>query len=182
MVITKNSLLILWVGFLLFSSVYAFKLPGIGNSSYWSLLLIFGSLMLVNGSFSNVKFLTRQKFFYAPLIILMFATLCAFLLPILHQTYDISMVKTWVNNILAYLGMSVLACVFVCADIKYKNIFKVVFIILLIQAVVVWLMMAITPLRDIIQGLTKDAAAMARMEEYGGARGGGFTSFAAFGL
>lgn len=180
MQISKNSLVILWCGFLLFSSVFAFRLPGIGNSSYWSLVLILGSLLLVNGSYTQLKLLIKQKVFYSPLIILLFAALAAFLLPIFHQTYDISMVKTWVNNMFAYIGMSVLACIVVSAGAQYKSIFKIIFIILLVQAVIVWLMMAIAPLRDIIQGLTKDASAMARMEEYGGARGLGLTSFAAF--
>ncbi|GAA5142159.1 hypothetical protein [Thalassotalea piscium] len=178
--ISKNSLTILWCGFLLFSSLFAFRLPGIGNSSYWSLALILGSLLLVNNSFSNVKLLVKQKVFYSPIIILLLAALSAFLIPIFHQTYDISMVKTWVNNLFAYIGMSVLACIVVSADARYKNIFKIVFVVLITQAVFVWLMMAIAPLRDLIQGLTKDAATMARMEEYGGARGVGFTSFAAF--
>ncbi|WP_345530719.1 hypothetical protein [Thalassotalea piscium] len=164
----------------MFSSLFAFRLPGIGNSSYWSLALILGSLLLVNNSFSNVKLLVKQKVFYSPIIILLLAALSAFLIPIFHQTYDISMVKTWVNNLFAYIGMSVLACIVVSADARYKNIFKIVFVVLITQAVFVWLMMAIAPLRDLIQGLTKDAATMARMEEYGGARGVGFTSFAAF--
>lgn len=180
MQISKNSLIILWCGFLLFSSVYAFKLPGIGNSSYWSLVLILGSLFFVNGSFTQVKLLIKQKIFYAPLLILIFATLTAFLWPIFHQTYDITMVKTWVNNIFSYVAMSILACVVVSAGAQYKNFFKIVFIILLVQAVIVWLMMAIAPLRDVIQELTKDASVMARMKEYGGARGLGLTSFAAF--
>jgi len=180
MQVSKNTLVVLWTGFLLFSSIFAFKLPGIGNSSYWSLILILGSLLLVNGSFTHVKLIIKQKIFYSPLLILLFATLAALLFPIFHQTYDISMVKTWVNNMFAYIAMTVLACVYISAGAKYKNIFKMVFIVLLVQAIIVWLMLAITPLRDLIQGLTKDAAAMARMEEYGGARGVGFTSFAAF--
>lgn len=178
--LSKSSLVILWSGFLLFSSIFAFRLPGLGNSSYWSLVLILGSLFLVNGSFTQLKLLTKQKVFYSPLIILLFAALAAFLIPIFHQTYDISMVKTWVNNMVAYFAMSVLACVVVSTGAQYKNIFKIVFSMLVAQAIMVWLMMAIPPLREFIQGLTKTAEVMARMEEYGGARGVGFTSFAAF--
>jgi len=169
-----------WVGFLLFSSLYAFKLPILGNSSYWCLVLIFGSLLFVNNSFKQVQFLLRQKVFYFPIIILIFSALSSFLIPIIYQTYDISMFKTWVNNILAYMGISVLACILLTTTAKYQTIFSIVFKMLIIQAVIIWLMMAVPPLRDLIQYLTKDAANLERMGVYGGARGLGFTGFAAF--
>lgn len=180
MFFSRDRLLIVWVGFLLFSSLYAFKLPILGNSSYWCLVLIFGSLLFVNNSFKQVQFLLRQKFFYFPIIILIFSALSSFLIPIIYQTYDISMFKTWVNNILAYMGISVLACILSTTTAKYQTIFSIVFKMLIIQAVIIWLMMAVPPLRDLIQYLTKDAANLERMGVYGGARGLGFTGFAAF--
>ena len=182
MTLCTRSLISFWCGFLLFSSIFAFKLPYIGNSSHWSFLLIVFSLLLIGGSFSFLKILIKHKIFYAPLVVLTFAIIATLFISVFLQTYDITMLKTWVNNLFAYIAMSVLACVYVSSKNSYKAIFKLVFIIFIVQAVIVWLMMVIPPLRDVIQALTKDAATMARMEEYGGARGGGLTSFAAFGF
>ena len=170
----------IWIGFLLFSSVYAFNLPLLGNSSYWSFALILGSLFLFNGSYTHLKYLANQQFFYYPIIILTFASLSAFLLPIFYQTYDISMLKTWINNLFAYFAMTVLACLFITHYKKHSDVFSLVFKILLIQVIIVWVMLAVPPVRDVIQSLTKSAAAMERLGAYGGSRGLGLTSFVAF--
>jgi len=169
-----------WIGFLLFSSIFAFKLPIIGNSSYWSFALIIASLFLFNGSYSNLRILTKQTFFYYPIIILLACALFAFLIPVFYQTYDISMVKTWINNILGYIAMTILACLFYTQFKKVSDVFKLLIIVFMIQVVIVWAMLAHPGLREAIQGITKSSAALARLETYGGSRGLGLTSFVAF--
>lgn len=171
-----------WVLFLFFSSIYAFNLPLIGNSSYWSWLLIFSSLLLVNGSYSNFRLLLSQRIFYLPLISLVCIALLSFIIPIFYLTYDISMLKTWINNIVAYIAMSVLACVFCCHTKSYKKVFVSIYKVLFFQSIIIWLMLAFPDIRESIQLITKSTASIEKMEQYGGVRGGGFTGLAAFGL
>ena len=178
----KHSLITFWVGFLLFSSIYAFNLPLVGNSSHWSFVLIIASLFLVSNSFSNFKLLLKHRFFYDPLLVLTITCILSFIIPVIYLTFDLSMLKTWVNNLLAYIGMTTLACIFASYKKNYKDIFSIIFWVFLIQALIIWLMLAIPSLREIIQTITKSAATMDRMDQYGGIRGLGFTSFAAFGL
>ncbi len=178
----KRSLVKIWVGFLLFSSIYAFNLPLIGNSSHWSFILIIVSLLFVNNSFSNFKLLLKCRFFYDPLLVLIIICLLSFIIPVIYLTFDLSMLKTWINNILAYIAMAVLASVYSSYKQSYKDIFSMIFWVFIIQALIIWLMLAIPSLRETIQVITKSAATMERMDQYGGIRGLGFTSFAAFGL
>jgi len=179
----KSNLINIWVGFLLFSSLYAFNLPIIGNSSHWSFILIILSLLLVDNSYSNLKLLMKHSFFYSPLFVLCIASFLSFLIPISYLTFDLSMLKTWINNLFSYIAMVILACVYCSYSNKNnKNVFFIIFIIFIAQAIIIWLMLAIPSLRELIQAITKSTATMDRMEEYGGVRGLGFTSFAAFGL
>ena len=178
----KNLPVKLWVGFLLFASVYAFYLPVVGNASYWSFLLILMSLFLVNGALTNLLFLSKQKFFYFPIIVITTGAIFSFLIPVFYQTYDISMLKTWVNNLVGYFSMTVLACLFCTFSREYKGVFSLLFKILIIQAIIVWLMLASPSLREFIQSISKNAASTIDMARYGGVRGLGFTSFLAFGF
>ncbi|MFD2168203.1 hypothetical protein ACFSJY_18245 [Thalassotalea euphylliae] len=177
-IIPKNFVL----GFLLFASIYAFNLPIVGNSAYWSMALIWSLLLIFDGAATNFKLLLRQKFFYFPILVLTAALVSSIILPIVHNTSDFTMVKTWINNLLAYITIGILVSAFLTKKDDYESVFRILFIVFIIQVVIVWLMLAVAPLRDAIQSITKSAAAMARMETYGGARGLGFTSFVAFGF
>ncbi len=171
-----------WVGFLLFSSIYAIILPSIGNSSHWSFVLIVTSLLLVNNSFSNFKLLLKHHFFYVPLLVLIITCIISFIIPVIYLTFDLSMLKTWINNLFGYMAMAILACVFTSSKKNYRDVFVILFWVFIIQALIMWLMLAIPSLREAIQAITKSAEKMERMDQYGGVRGLGFTSFAAFGL
>jgi len=178
----KLNIIDAWVGFLLFSSIYAIDLPLIGNSSYWSWLLIFPSLLIINGSYSNLRLLASQRVFYYPIISLGCIILLSFLIPIFYLTFDISMLKTWINNLVAYLAMSVLACIFCCSTTLYKNVFLLVLKVFILQAVITWLMLVSPDLSDSIQSISKTAGSIEKMEQYGGVRGLGFSGLAAFAL
>lgn len=178
----KRSVENAWVGFLLFSSIYAIILPSIGNSSHWSFVLIVTSLLLVNNSFSNFKLLLKHHFFYVPLLVLIITCVIAFIIPVIYLTFDLSMLKTWVNNFFGYMAMAILACVFTSSKKNYRDVFVILFWVFIIQALIMWLMLAIPSVREAIQAITKSAEKMERMDQYGGVRGLGFTSFAAFGL
>jgi hypothetical protein len=180
--LVKRNLINYWVGFLLFSSIYAYKLPLVGNSANWSFAVIILSLLLVDNSYSNFKLLLKYRFIYTPFAVLTSVLLISFIIPIIYLTFDFTMIKTWVNNLLSYIAMVILACIYCSNNKTYKSVFLIVFIIFIIQAVIMWLMLAIPSLRDFIQELTKNAATIDRMGQYGGVRGLGFTSFGAFGL
>jgi hypothetical protein len=180
--ISRSSLVRTWVTFLVFSSIYAINLPLIGNSSYWSWLLIFPSLLIINSSYSNLRLLVGQRIFYLPLISLIFIALLSFVIPIFYFTYDISMLKTWVNNLVAYMAMAVLACILCSSTQSYKDVFSIIFKVFLFQALIIWSMLIFPDLRESIQSISKSAGTIEKMDQYGGIRGLGLTSMGAFGL
>lgn len=177
-----NSFVMLLVGGLAFSNIFAFSLPGVGNSAYWSVPLIFGFILLSSAGRKNLRYLLAQKAFYYPIGILTFFALCSLIFPVIHKTSDLSMFKTWLNNLISYFAITFLSCLYVAYKNNSSSVPKFLITLYGIQSIFVIAMLLSPEIRDVIQGLVKTEASLEKMATYGGVRGLGLTSAAAFGF
>lgn len=107
---------------LLFLYIFDFTLPVIQRSSILAFLLAIVSVTLNGNARTTLSSLISTRTFRV-LVLLMFVIIAiAFCLPVLHNTYDFSFLKTLFYNLFALICGAVVCAVIYSSNVKARNI------------------------------------------------------------
>ncbi|HEJ9541414.1 TPA: hypothetical protein SMN08_002177 [Proteus mirabilis] len=163
---------------LLFLFIFNFPIISIVSSGYISATIAIIIVLCNPKKWLYLKKLIENHLFYLALLIYLLFISFGLFSTIINQSYDMTIYKTLINNIL-----SLFFCIFF-AIIFFKNssIEKYFSIILILQSIIIILMMLSPDIKVIIQSNIRTAEEIDRMATYGGVRGLGLSGSIAFGL
>lgn len=169
----------LTINTLLFLFVFAFRVPYLGNSSYFASVVIFIITMLSNGKRNKFISIVSKKETISLLVFFASFTWYFVFFILLKSTYDFSFLRSFIN-----LGGSILFCVcFVACIVDSKsNLYKCFYELILFQSLFVVVMMFFPSVREVIQSIILPEDAIDRMATYMGVRGLGLAGSVAFGF
>ncbi len=163
---------------LLFLFIFNFPIIGIVSSGYISAAIAIIIVLCDPKKWLYLKKLIENNLFHLSLFIYLLFISFGLFSTIINQSYDITIYKTLINNILSLSFCMFFAVIF----INNQPIEKYFSIILILQSIIIILMMLSPDIKVIIQDNIRTTEEIDRMATYGGVRGLGLSGSIAFGL
>ncbi|PQQ42963.1 hypothetical protein C6H65_00735 [Photorhabdus luminescens] len=167
---------------LLFLFIYAFPIYKLVHSDHIGTFLALILLFLSRNGLKLLASATSKKITITIYLAYIFLISYSILNTSLIGSYDFSMIKTLINNLLSFLSCLIFISLFFSWFGYGQHIGKYLTIILMIQSILILLMLVFPDFGEFLQSNLRTKDELDRMATYGGIRGLGVAGSIAFGL